>query len=159
MIKLQDFAKQKGITDRQVQRQLKKYETDLEGHFERKGCNGTWLDDFACSFLENKMIQSPVIAGGGELLQKNAELQLENETLRKEIHDLQTKLLAAKDAIIDLSGAQARLEAAEQSYQLLEQSCESYKADLEQTNSRVQELQTELNQFKPTFFGLYKKQG
>lgn len=59
-IKLQDFAKQQGVTDRQVQRLLKKYEAELEGLFERKGPNGTWLTDEACEILRSKMRQQPV---------------------------------------------------------------------------------------------------
>lgn len=145
MIKLQDFANQKGITDRQVQRQLKKYETELTGHFERKGRNGTWLDNVACSFLENKMLQSPVIQGGGDLLQKINELQAENESLQKQLIKQQEQLIHAKDVIIELTETKAQLEASEKSYHLLE--------------TQAQNLQTELNKFKPTIFGLYKKQG
>lgn len=61
MIKLQDFAKQCGITDRQLQRHLKNHENDLKGHFERKGPNGTWLDDFACDYLKTFMKQQPIV--------------------------------------------------------------------------------------------------
>lgn len=145
MIKLQDFAKQNGITDRQVQRQLKKYETELNGHFKRRGHNGTWLDEVACSFLESKMLQSPVIQGGGDLLQKMAELQAENENLQKQLIKQQEQLIHAKDVIIELTETKSQLEATEKSYNLLE--------------TQVQDLQTELNKFKPTIFGLYKKQG
>lgn len=59
MIKLQDFARQQGVTDRAVQKILKKYESELEGLFERKGTNGTWLSDEACSVLRSKMKAQP----------------------------------------------------------------------------------------------------
>lgn len=59
MIKLQDFAVQQGVTDRQVQRLLKKYEEELQGLYERKGPNGTWLTDEACDILRSKMKQAP----------------------------------------------------------------------------------------------------
>ena len=60
MLKLQDFSRQQGVSDRQIQRLLKKYEKELEGQFERKGPNGTWLTDEACDFLRGKMKQQPV---------------------------------------------------------------------------------------------------
>lgn len=57
MIKLQEFARQQGVTDRAIQKHLKKYEDELWGLFERKGPNGTWLSEEACEFLRGKMKQ------------------------------------------------------------------------------------------------------
>jgi len=59
MIKLQDFAKQQGVTDRAIQKHLKTYAAELEGLFQRKGPNGTWLTDEACEILRSKMKQPP----------------------------------------------------------------------------------------------------
>ena len=59
MIKLQDFAKQQGVTDRAIQKHLKTYAEELEGLYERKGPNGTWLTDEACEILRSKMKQAP----------------------------------------------------------------------------------------------------
>ena len=60
MIKLQDFARQHNVTDRAIQKHLKKYEAELEGHFERRGPNGTWIDDVGCAILRSKMKQQQV---------------------------------------------------------------------------------------------------
>ena len=43
MIKLQDFAKECGVTDRAIQKHLVKYADELNGLYERKGPNGTCL--------------------------------------------------------------------------------------------------------------------
>lgn len=59
MIKLQDFAKQQGVTDRAIQKHLKTYADELEGLYQRKGPNGTWLTDEACEILRGKMKQPP----------------------------------------------------------------------------------------------------
>lgn len=59
MIKLQDFARQQGVTDRAIQKHLSKYADELEGLFQRKGPNGTWLTDEACEILRSKMKQAP----------------------------------------------------------------------------------------------------
>lgn len=91
MIKLQDFAKECGVTDRQIQRQLKKYAAELEGLYERQGSNGTWLTDDACAILRSKMRKAPVTMyqGGPDdkaLADKDAEIkELRDKLDRKEV--------------------------------------------------------------------------
>lgn len=60
MIKLQDFARQQGVTDRAIQKHLKTYAEELDGLFQRKGPNGTWLTEEACEILRSKMKQAPI---------------------------------------------------------------------------------------------------
>lgn len=60
MKKLQDFAREMGVTDRMIQKHLRTYAAELEGHYERKGPNGTWLDDEAQDIIRSKMRQAPV---------------------------------------------------------------------------------------------------
>lgn len=55
MIKLQDFAKQQGCSDRNIQKHIKKYAAELEGLYQRRGAAGTWLTEDACEILRNKM--------------------------------------------------------------------------------------------------------
>lgn len=111
MIKLQDFASQCGVTDRQVQRLLKKYENDLVGHFERKGPKGTWLDDEACSLLRSKM--------------KVKEIVLTNEPLLEKIKELEDRI-ERKDVIIE------RLQEREQGKDLQIEKLQSEKLRLEE---------------------------
>lgn len=59
MTKLQDFARLQGVTERQVQRLIKKYAAELEGMVERRGHNGTWLSEEACDILRGKMKTPP----------------------------------------------------------------------------------------------------
>lgn len=59
MIKLQDFARSQGVTDRAIQKHLKTYAAELDGLFQRKGPNGTWLTEEACEILRSKMKQAP----------------------------------------------------------------------------------------------------
>ena len=93
MVKLQDFAKQQGVTDRQIQRLLKKYEAELEGLFERRNQNGTWLSDEACELLKGKMKTNPVVV----LDDENRE---EMERLRRRVQELEERL-ERKDVLID----------------------------------------------------------
>ena len=97
MIKLQDFAKQQGVTDRQVQRLVKKYEDDLQGHVDRRGQNGTWLDDEACEFLRSRMKQSPIVVlEGSDQVEQIMQLRDKLEQKQDKIEELQDKLLEEK---------------------------------------------------------------
>ena len=101
MIKLQDFARECGVTDRQIQRLLKKYEEDLTGLYERKGPNGTWLTDEACELLRSKMRQLPPAV-------IDAETFRENDELKKRIRELETRL-SEKEMLVEM--AQRRADA------------------------------------------------
>ncbi len=57
-VRLRDWASLNCITERTVQIHIKENQEALEGHIERKGKQGTWLDDFAQEFLIEK-IQLP----------------------------------------------------------------------------------------------------
>lgn len=123
MIKLQDFARQMGVSDRAIQKHLKNHESELEGHFERKGTNGTWLDDFAQNFIRERMKQQPVVVyddSASELMDVNKRLEVENKELQKKLIEVYELLTAAKEQQIkiqqDLSEQKllaAKAEAAE----------------------------------------------
>lgn len=92
MIKLQDFARECGVTDRAIQKHLKTYADELEGLYQRKGPNGTWLTEEACEILRSKMRQNPIVIGDNEIYRKN-------EALQKKIDDLNDKLILAHEKI------------------------------------------------------------
>lgn len=109
-IKLQDFARQHGVTDRTVQKHLKRYESELEGHFERKGPNGTWLDDYAQDFIKGHLIQSPVVVYDNEA----ARLREENLDLQKRLTEAYELLSNAREqqmGLIEELGTQRLLAA------------------------------------------------
>lgn len=142
MIKLQDFARECGVTDRAIQKHLKNHETQLEGHFQRRGKNGTWLDQTAQEYIRSLMIQQPIVVG-------DAETQREVERLKEEVLRLHEKLESTQDALreslqaqIELQGTQARLEASERRTEALEADLEAAKNDLDK--------------FEPFAFGLWR---
>lgn len=51
MVRLTDFAEQNRITARTVQLHIQSNADELEGHIDRRGKKGTWLDDYAVNFL------------------------------------------------------------------------------------------------------------
>lgn len=132
MLKLQDFSKQQGVSDRQVQRLLKKYENELEGLFERKGPNGTWLSDEACEILRSKMKSQPMVVYEED--PKVALLQQENEALRRQLdkanEDFRRYAAGTAEA---LSKATAQLQLAERA--------EAYQAKAQEAEERAHEAE------------------
>lgn len=137
MIKLQDFAKQMGVTDRAIQKHLVKYADELDGLYQRKGPNGTWLTEEACDILRGKMKQQPLVLG-------DTQTQTELEDAKKRIEDLleqktmQAEKLAAlyewkaekAQLIAEAEQTQLRLMAAEQEKVLLEGFIADAKAEI-----------------------------
>lgn len=123
MIKLQDFARECGVTDRAIQKHLKNHEKNLEGHFERRGKNGTWLDQTAQDYIRSLMVQQPIVVGDAETHREVEELKEENRALLKALN-------GAKDRIIELQDTRLQLEAAERETKLLEGFVADAKAEI-----------------------------
>lgn len=120
MKKLQDFATECGVTDRAIQKHLKKHEEALVGHFERKGPNGTWLDEFAQDYIRGLMIQQPVIVGDVFQQQEIDRLKAENDALKDRLLAIQDRLLDTQEALMLGKEAQLALEASKKETALLE---------------------------------------
>ena len=98
MIKTSDFARENGVTPRAVRKLLQTYEAELEGHYERKGQSGTWIDEHAQEFLRAKMIQTPVVLYN----ESAAQVRGENDELKIYIKELEGRIIEIKD---NLAGA------------------------------------------------------
>ena len=155
MIKLQDFARECGVTDRAIQKHLKNHEAKLEGHFERRGKNGTWLDETAQSYIKSLMIQQPIVIGDSNQLQKIYELRDENDSLKD-------NLLEARKQIIELTNKTNKLELEKKDLQHKldsrnDDDIKELQDKLHLADQRVNQLQAQLNEFRPTLFGFYKR--
>lgn len=139
MIKVQDFAAKQCVTDRQVQRLLKKYAEELTDHFERRGSNGTWLDDYACSFLRSHMKQQPIVVSDNSISEHMEELEAENRRLHQKMETLQDLLTAALQKQLAYQEAQFRLEASEDARRALETEKENYRVLIAAEEKRAQE--------------------
>lgn len=135
MIKLQDFAKQQGVTDRAIQKHLKTYASELEGLYERKGPNGTWLTDEACELLRSKMRQMPMTIM--DVAAVDQELREKLDEKQSKIEKLQDALLDAKDRIDVLKDEKRQLELENAKIPLL-------SADNEEKDKSIDELETKL---------------
>lgn len=111
MIKLQDFAHSRGVTDKAVYKHLNKHKEELQEHIEKRGKNGTWLDDYACDFISNLMISNPVVIG-------DSQQQQEIDQLKKKNEELIDKLLIAQEMIINMKDEMTNLKIENSSLQL-----------------------------------------
>jgi len=128
-IKLQDFARECGVTDRAIQKHIQKHEEALRGHFERRGPNGTWLDEYAQDYIRSLMVQpsTPVVADA-MLVRENRELVEANKILeaRDQVHQETIAGLMAK--VAELSETVGQLKAADGAQKLL---TDSLRSDLD----------------------------
>ena len=159
VIKLQDFAKECGVTDRAIQKHLVKYADELNGLYERKGPNGTWLSDAACDILRSKMKQQPIVVSDGSLARQAEELKAENVQLLKELHNVQTDIIELQRQNTKLIAENARIslleadnEAKAQKLADAEKSAQSSNLKLSEATkafeNKEQLLQAEIEQLR-----------
>ena len=134
MIKLQDFARECGVTDRAIQKHLKTYAEELEGLYQRKGPNGTWLTEDACEILRGKMLKRP--AAIIEEDKRVPKLEARVQELEKQLHEkealvamAQQQVQAAQSQVAQLQEKAGHVAALEEGKKLLEESRDEYKAE------------------------------
>lgn len=155
--KIKDFATQMGVSDRQIQRLVKKYEAELSGKIERRGQNGTWLSDEACDFLRSKMKTNPTVVSDRTLLLEKERLEAEAKKMHEQIEGLQA-------FIIKLQQEKEKLALADKEVKMLQEYRAEDKAriaELQEQNeadkSKIVELQEQLGCFEKSLFGFYRK--
>ena len=141
MTKLQDFAAQQNVTERQIYRLLQKYADKLQGLYERRGQNGTWLTDEACEILHSKMRQQPVIVSDGSLARQAEELKAKNLELLEELHTVQADMIELQKQNTKLIAETARIS-------LLEADNDVKTQKLAAADDEKQQLQAEITQLR-----------
>ena len=111
-MKLAEFASTYKVSERHVRRLIQKYEPDMVGHYEKRGNDGTFIDNVGVEFLKSKLrTQVDVVVGGSS----ERERQLENA-----ITELSMRYAAACEKLVENAGAVALLEAAKEKELALE---------------------------------------
>ena len=111
-MKLAEFANNYRVSERHVRRLIQKYESDMVGHYEKRGNEGTFIDNVGVEFLKSKLrTQVDVVVGGSS----ERERQLENT-----ITELSMRYAAACEKLVENAGAVALLEAAKEKELALE---------------------------------------
>lgn len=110
MIKVQDFAHSKGVKDKAIYKHINKHRDELGEHVQKKGNNGTWLDDYACEYISSLMISNPIVLGDSQQQQEIERLKAENVKLKNKVIDLQDRMLIMSEQLQLSSSAQLLLE-------------------------------------------------
>ena len=148
MIKLQDFAAQQNVTERQIYRLLQKYADELQGLYERRGQNGTWLTDEACEILHGKMRQQPVIVSDGSLARQAEELKAKNLELLEELHTVQADMIELQKQNTKLIAETARISLLEADNDVKTQKLVTADEENQQLQAEIEKLRQQLESEK-----------
>jgi AcrR family transcriptional regulator len=90
-MKVTELARQLGVSDRTIYKHLQKVEQDLEGHIQRHGVKGTWLDDTAQAAIKSRVVPAlpPVVIS-------DSAVSVENERLRQKVEQLQDEVITLR---------------------------------------------------------------
>lgn len=103
MISIKDYAAQKNVSYEAIRKQIKRYETQLDGHLERIG-RTLYLDDDAVAFLDDKRKKNPVVVVKEDTDRVVQGLYEENKQLLIKITALQDELIEEKSKVQELQG-------------------------------------------------------
>lgn len=134
-MKIAEFANKYRVSERHVRRLIQKYGSDMAGHFEKRGNEGTFLDDVGVEFLKSKLKASFEVVTGGP---SERERQLENT-----ITELSMRYAAACEKLVENAGAVALLEAAKEKEIALEARMERAEADRLQAAEALEQMRRE----------------
>lgn len=138
-VKLQDFAREKGVTDRAIQKHIQNHAEELAGHFERLGPNGTWLDEYAQEFISGLMYQTPTVI-------MDAQLAREHEDLQERYLATTEQLAVANKELTVLEAVKGRLVAAETAKSVLEAANATYREEAALAHQKVEQALVEREQ-------------
>lgn len=142
MITIKDYAAQKNVTYEAVRKQISRYKEELNGHIVKKN-RTQFLDDYAVSFLNDRRKENAITVINQERTEYIKELENDNRRLYKKIEQLQEQLLEAQKMTSKTL--------------LLEKDINTLEEQNNTLRSQNMSLQTDLDSFKPTLFGFYKK--
>ena len=144
-IKLQDFARDCGVTDRAIHKHIQKYNKEIAGHITRRGQNGTWLDDEAQKIIKSKMKYAPIVLSDTNQAEEVERLRAENNALKD-------SLLSAKDQILELSSKMAQISLLEADNEKKDKLIEEKEKAILVASDELQSVKEELSEIKTSGF-------
>lgn len=119
-LKIGDFAARFQVSDRHVRRMVADNAVELEGHVEKRGAAGTWLDEEAVEILRGKLRNPTEILPAVREEEDPIYLRREIESLDNELKEAYKKLAEAEAVARANVEAKARLDYLQQHVALLE---------------------------------------
>lgn len=160
---IKEYAQSRGVSYEAVAKQVRKFkEKELKKHIKYNG-NITVLDNYATDFLDRHRQPRNVVVAASD-----SDTQAELERLHNQVHQLQAELLETKTKVNTLLEEKILLVEDKAKNETLLKIADSEHEELERTRQQLQESerererqqeqhQQELNKYKPTLFGLYRK--
>lgn len=149
-MKLSEFAHRYGISDRHARRIFEKSMSDLTGHYERKGNVGTFLDDYAVSYLRDLLRQSVALSPEAEQSDREKALDEQLKVALARYAALAEQLVDAERRAGQNAAAAALLEASKENVARLEAGAKAAEeratqatADLEQAKDTIEAIRRE----------------
>ena len=142
-IKIGDFARECGVSDRAIYKHIQKHEAELEGHLDKQGSNGTWLDETAQTFIRGLMLRQPVT-----VIQDNEDYRLlreENLELRQQLGKATEQLLKLQDILTTQATEIAEGRTAQKLLEASESRQSELEAKVEQGRLEAEKARTEEN--------------
>lgn len=164
LVSLREYADANGVSYEAVRKQVNRYKTELEDHIVTQKGRGKLLDEWAVDFLTERRRESPLVLMTMDQGEEIKRLQEQVETLRGQLMAAQNALLEAQESrlkvqerVIELQD-EARLMIAEKA-KMDEQAArlEEAEAQIEGLREERDRAQKEVQSFRPSWFGLYKK--
>ena len=177
MITIQELAREQNVTYEAIRKSVARYKDELEGHTVKKN-RKIYLDDEGADFLRSKRRESPLV-----IIDQNEKDELraareEADMLRaallesqQKVIQLQERLLSARDAEVKAledrskyeryiavhEETEAKLHTVEEELASTQQELTTTKEQLKVIEQEATDAKAELEGFKPTWFGLYRK--
>lgn len=127
---LKDFAQEKNVTMRAIQKHVKNHESELEGHVIRYGPpRGTFIDEYAQEYISDLLVGHSV--------------EVMDTALREEVERLRAELEEAQKRVIVL--LEERNQLTERALQA-ENTRELAEATRQAQDDRIQELEGKLSE-------------
>ena len=119
-MKLSEFSSIYKVTERHARRLIQKHETDMAGHYEKHGNEGTFIDDVGVEILKSKLRATFEVTTESA---SERERQLESA-----LTEMSMRYAAACEKLVENAGAVALLEAAKERSIALEARAENAEA-------------------------------
>lgn len=176
---MREYSRLRAVSYEAIRSQVKRYEKELDGHITKDG-KKLMLDDWAVAFLDKHRMDRTVV-----MKASTEESEREIQALREENKRLVTELDKAKNMIIglqkenntliadnarseallmiadkehdELAEAKQKLDHSTQDLIEISKNLAKSRDELAKKDDVITQKDKELSQYKPTWFGLFKK--
>ena len=159
LMTIKDYAESRNITYEAVRKQVRQYKkSDLKGHLNYQG-KLTFLDEYAVDFLDkHRQKRNARLAPTDEEVQRDIrKLQYDLQMALQEVNNLKSQVITLQSEKIELIEDRAKYTALLEEKETMTTLQNHLQQELERSRMENEHKQQELDKYKPTLFGLYRK--